>query len=170
LALLCLLLFLASAALWVRSYYATDSVRWAKAGDWHSYGCARGRILYLRARAHPDLSAAFERRAEPRIANVETHQWLVTDFIRFAGFAFGKGSGNGYAGWAIVFPLWSTTLLFAVPPTLWLLGWRRRRRGRRQGLCRTCGYDLRATPERCPECGTTPQPREVALDSQPAGR
>jgi hypothetical protein len=58
-------------------------------------------------------------------------------------------------------PHWPIALMLALPVTWWAIQFRRRGlRDRRKsaGLCPACGYDLRATPQRCPECGFAPPP------------
>ena len=48
---------------------------------------------------------------------------------------------------------WLPAVAFGLPPLALLAARRLTRRCNRPGLCPACGYDLRATPERCPECG-----------------
>ena len=48
-------------------------------------------------------------------------------------------------------------VLFLVPATIVLARLRQRSRWIRGGCCASCGYDLRATPNRCPECGAVPR-------------
>jgi hypothetical protein len=60
-------------------------------------------------------------------------------------------------------PWWSLVLLTAAAPTIGLGRAVRLRRRRRRGLCLRCGYDLRATPGRCPECGHRPAAAATAV-------
>jgi hypothetical protein len=57
------------------------------------------------------------------------------------------------------FPYWQLGIVFGILPVCWLINTVRVYGHRKRdvaGLCLICGYDLRATPERCPECGTVP--------------
>ncbi len=51
-------------------------------------------------------------------------------------------------------PMWVPTLLFLPGASACILPLVRRRKRRKLGLCLKCGYDLRASKDRCPECGT----------------
>ena len=76
-----------------------------------------------------------------------------------AGFSFrswqpGPPSEDG--GWSLTIPLAVPVVLFAILPFIHLVRNIQRRRRHRARLCPQCSYDLRATPDRCPECGAVP--------------
>ena len=53
----------------------------------------------------------------------------------------------------------SASALFLIAPGFWIAMTINRRRNpphKDASKCEVCGYDLRATPGRCPECGATP--------------
>jgi hypothetical protein len=69
------------------------------------------------------------------------HFWLVT------------GERWGDYHYALFLPAWFVCSVFAFPSMLCVLRKIRSRSMVPAGMCAFCGYDLRATPHRCPECG-----------------
>jgi hypothetical protein len=73
-----------------------------------------------------------------------------------------KGGMSGYktppapgvSHLSLVAPLWLVVCAFAMPPLRIAIRGLRRWRRWRGGQCLRCGYDLRGSECRCPECGT----------------
>jgi hypothetical protein len=83
--------------------------------------------------------------------------WDSTNGVLNLGFAAHKTDDENGLRVNVVAPDWFLVVVFAVLPIVWLLS-HLRPRLRRPGRCTTCGYDLRATPDHCPECGAVPAP------------
>jgi len=62
---------------------------------------------------------------------------------------------------AYTIPLWSLCVLFALWPIFRMSQWLLRHTRYGDNFCQKCGYDLRATPDRCPECGAIPNAVET---------
>jgi hypothetical protein len=77
---------------------------------------------------------------------------MIADFdIEYINTLLNPVRGGGF--WLLYVPVWLVVAFLMILPivetsSIWI-----KRRSRIAGKCATCGYDLRATPDRCPECG-----------------
>jgi hypothetical protein len=159
---LSLLMFLAILVLWIRSYWYLDDV-WLFPNS--------QRFWVIRS-AEGDLhvqqtwaSAPYwqGRRNEYSVMRLGTGSRYANLPARWQVLGFGYGTAIVPSGSATVLtarlyyiPHFLAMLIFAILPGLWLTRKFRRSRSKMRsvmGLCPRCGYDLRATPDRCPECG-----------------
>jgi hypothetical protein len=62
-----------------------------------------------------------------------------------------------YTDLQVTAPMWALVAMTLILPMVWVIRWRRQRVRAMFGMCAVCGYDLRATPNRCPECGEIPE-------------
>jgi hypothetical protein len=145
LTLLSLLLCLATLALWARSHWIADAILFDVGQD--ATVSTRGRIAIIWKRGYG-----------PLISELHAEQMTSYDLNMLvpgtAGFALLKLSTQDRC---VTAPHWAVAALFASLPAI---RFRRMIVGRRQPIpvnaCAHCDYDLRATPDRCPECGAIP--------------
>jgi hypothetical protein len=174
---LSLVVCLAAAALWLRSYSIKDSatLSWqTRVTSEFSYNF-EAESNYGSLRLHLERTPVEEQIERPMLkvenvtAKAEMLGWFWSDGLSTFSF-FGERSppplgifGTNHAGRMIlIFPHWLPLVLFALLPMGWVFRYQGARRKARMHLCRACGYDLRATPDRCPECGTVPEKIKIS--------
>jgi hypothetical protein len=159
---LSLMLCAATAVLWVRSLSRTDA-----------FAHTRGRITYEVASRAGVACIAIARRTGRDIDRMPVAGELLLPDVRGRWTSHGTvrcvtalqdGHPDDQRTTIQYFAASYAVLLTAAgaTPLLWLALRIRGPRNRR-GKCRRCGYNLRATPGRCPECGAAaPTPERAA--------
>jgi hypothetical protein len=179
---LSLLLCVAAAVLWSRSYWAFDQFL-------HQRPDGQGRLAAAQVSSYRGALVVQTTRLDQGFAGSERSErflqhtrlparpdWSAYDpTVARVVLGFGSGSfryriATGPPGspgaqiiWGaarfVVVPYYAPVALAAVLPLARAGRAWKRRRERQPGQCRVCGYDLRATPDRCPECGAAaPRP------------
>lgn len=155
-----LLLCFACLCLWVRSGFVRDYVSREHGGKRTSMFYSAGG--YAGVWTRQGNAAAPSGSPGPWTWRTESNgkprwQWRWPQYSAYSfrpTEANARASGMSFQFRELQIPYWLLTL------SAWLLpafcGWRQWKVSRRcgAGLCSKCGYDLRASSERCPECGT----------------
>ena len=150
---LSLLLFVAVCVLWVRGRGGVESVTLMH-DRWPHEGGAASRQVHLISDERLSLGFSWGRVGRHSFAfRGNRSKFGPVRWEAFDGITPPADDGFSYIRFGVSH--WLLALLLLVPPVLWLIGFRKGKRGSEPGVCASCGYDLRATPERCPECGTT---------------
>ena len=160
-----ILAWVATMGFWLASY--------ARVGTgWHvTYGAGAVCLFYL----DPDSSLPFATEAFDQAPDHSgwwvwqhlTGGTMTADHGRF-GFRLRTGSIDRnqfnrspdvpFTYRLVEVPFWLLAAVTAVPAAVAFARGRRRRQRADTGLCFDCGYDLRGSTDRCPECGTLPAP------------
>jgi hypothetical protein len=181
LCILSLLLCVATAALWVRSYYRYDQLLRLSPYSRIDFASLRGtaacgRFDYYDHERFVPASAGWEfygGSTDGITGGIDLAEETDSGRITPGGSLFATSGETAYqrsAEWfgigfvinhgkygidyrSIFVPHWLLVLVFAIPPVWWLRRCVRERHRLMNELCAKCGYDLRGTPDRCPECG-----------------
>ena len=149
------------AASWVRSYWRYDEIDFVsgvpRTGHW--LAAPKGRVVW--SIFHGDLTNLFSKTQHGfshKSSVAQNAGRLPHTFLGFGWMHKTDPSISNPASAEVSIPHAYLVLLFAALPAIRFYGWFRRPRVVLPGHCRKCGYDLRATPDRCPECGTAASP------------
>lgn len=167
----CLLVALTFGAWGVRSFWRNDSLFIERGTRGYFVASVRGRVGVIEVRERRGGGQWHARRYHFGTYDIAAapDSAVLTSIVKSADTkdlhlllsGSGKLGNFGPARWLAIPHAVPFTVLATPPLIMFTRAWRRRRR-RRRGLCRACGYDLRASPARCPECGAMAQDGEEA--------
>jgi hypothetical protein len=156
-----LLLFIASIPLWARSYGSRDRITYN--GRYILYG-----VLSESGNVSFDVGEWIPKKL---LTSAPGFAFMTGNVLPGShGFFFGWhhqiipvrsiiGGGNWPGNWSsynFYMPWWFISIAASIFPLAWIIRHLKRGNHSDDGLCSHCGYDMRATPSRCPECGAIP--------------